>query len=71
MYLVAACSLKLRPVGRKIASKLQLKRFYGSLSGNGSRETGSRKSISLNSTPSPLGFQRMRPTHEESMVLDS
>lgn len=70
MYIVAACSLKLRPLMKKIASKLQLKKLYGSNLGNTSQIKGSRKSIYLGPMCSSSRFRKMSPGQVEDTLLD-
>jgi hypothetical protein len=70
MYIIAACSLKLRPVTRKMAFKLQLKKLYRSILGKTTQGSDSKNGLHLGPMRSSSGFRKMSPGQAEDTLLE-
>jgi len=55
---------------RKMASKLQLKKLYSSISGKTTQGTGSRNGFHLGPMRSSSGFRKMSPGQAEDTSLE-
>jgi len=70
MYLLAACSLKLRPVFIALARILHIRNIYGSGSGHGRGAASNGKEIPLNALPSrELGFNKIHSGPEDASSI--
>lgn len=69
MYFIAACSLKLRPLVKKFASKFNLRSYYGSNTGGSLQKPEGQVSMNLRAMRPSSGFHRMPKRHPDDSLL--
>lgn len=70
MYLMAACSIRLRPVIAKFVERTHLKNLYNRVSQKMSSSSGQESNIKLGTISSPLeGFKKIQKRDMEHTLL--